>query len=467
MKRNRKIIALFLSVLICISVLAVPVYAATSGKFQYTVNADGRTCTITSCSVKNAEVLEIPETLDGYTVTAFDAMLAMTYGAKTVVLPKTLTSYYRYTFQFTDIVENIVVAEGNSVFSSRDGVLFNKDGTELLVYPAKKAAAPYSVPDGVVSIGDYAFSKSLITDIEIPNSVKSIGFEALYHCDNLKTVYVPDTVETLGKCVFRYSASLESVRLPAGLTSVPGSLFQECSSLRSVQIPSGVTRIEDSAFAYTALTEIIIPDGVTEIAVRAFQGCDLTKAVIPASVISMDKYTFESQYKKNLTIYGMKDSYAQAYALENNINFAALDAPVVLTPSRSTGDTIVRTKMFTEGGASGETFTVKLPAETVIPWGTLSTNICYSVESHLGYRKALTISVRGRNNALTREPVVGVLLSLPYVLTGDTLWTGTSPVIYPSAERTVTMQIDEIAWATAPVEAYADILTFTAEVTHS
>lgn len=138
MKRSRKILALFLSVLIGISVFSVPAYGATSGKYTYSVNADGRTCTITDCNIKNAEVLEIPETLDGYTVTAFDAIFMMTYGAKTVVFPKTLTSYYRYTFQHTDIIENIVVAEDNPVFFSRDGVLFNKDGTELLVYPAKK-----------------------------------------------------------------------------------------------------------------------------------------------------------------------------------------------------------------------------------------------------------------------------------------------------------------------------------------
>ncbi len=463
MKRSRKILALFLSVLLCISAFSIYASAATSGKYQYTVNADGRTCTITSCSVKNAEILEIPETLDGYTVTAFDALLAMTYGAKTVVFPKTLTSYYRYTFQYTDLVENIVVAEDNPVFSSRDGVLFNKDGTALLVYPAQKAAAAYSVPDGVVSIGDYAFKSSLITAVEIPSSVKSIGFEAFSHCDNLKTVYVPDTVETLGKCVFSYAASLESVRLPAGLTTIPESLFQRCEALQSIQIPSGVTRIEDSAFAYTALTEIVIPDGVTEIAVRAFQGCNLTKAVIPASVISMDKYTFESRYKKNLTIYGTQNSYAQTYAQENDINFVALDAPIVLTPSRNTGDTIIKTDTRTENGESGERFTVTIPAETVIPWGTLSTNMRYTVESHLGYGKSLTVSVAG-NNALTFTPEENVVLTLPYTLTGETVFTGDFPVIYPAAEKNFSMRIEEEEWASATVAAYTTVLTFTVKV---
>lgn len=463
MKPNNKFLAVFLSVLICLSVISVSAYGATSGKYTYTVNEDGSTCTITNCSVKNAEVLEIPETLDGYTVTAFNAMFMMSYGGKTVVLPKTLTAYNRYTFQYTDLLENIVVAEGNPMFSSRDGILFNKDGTVLLVYPAKKSAVAYSVPDGVERIGEFAFNKSLITAVEIPGSVKSIDFEAFSHCDNLKSVYVPDTVETLGERVFSYCKSLESVRLPAGLTSVPGGLFQECRALRDVQIPSGVKRIEDSVFAYTALTEVVIPDDVTEIAVRAFQGCNLTKAVIPASVTSMDKYTFESRYKKNLTIYGMQNSYAQTYAQENEINFVALDAPAVLTPSRDTGDTIIKTAMLTESGESGENFTVHLPAETVIPWGTLSTNIPYTAESHLGYRKALAVSVSG-SDALTFAPEEGVLLSLPYVLSGETTFIGTSPVIHPAAEKTLSMQIAEAAWANAPVEAYADVLTFTAEV---
>lgn len=465
MKQSRKFLAVFLSVLIFLSAISVAASAATSGKYTYTVNADGRTCTITNCSVKNAEVLEIPETLDGYTVTAFNGMFAITYGAKTVVLPKTLTSYYRYAFCYAELLENILVAEGNPVFSSQDGILFNKDGTELLVYPRNRAATAYSVPEGVVRIDDRAFSSSQITDIEFPSSLKSIGFEALYHCDNLKTVYVPDTVATLEKCVFSYSESLESVRLPAGLTSIPGALFQNCKSLRTIEIPTGVTKIEDSAFAYTALTEVVIPDGVTEIAVRAFQGCqNLTKIVIPASVAAMDEYTFESRYKKNLTIYGMQNSYAQTYALDNNIDFVAFDAPIVLNSNRNTGDTIVKTSRFTEGGELGERFTVTFPAECVIPWGTVSTNIPYQTESHLGYRKALTVSVKGRNDVLIREPAVGVRLTLPYSLTGDTQWTGEAPVVYPAAQNAVTMQIAETEWANAPVEPYADILFFTAEV---
>ncbi len=465
MKRSRKILALFLSVLIGISVFSVPAYAATSGKFQYTVNADGRTCTITSCSVKDAEVLEIPETLDGYTVTVLNATFVLTYGAKTVVLPKTLTAYYRYTFQYTDLIENIVVAEGNPVFSSRDGVLFNKDGTELLVYPAQKAAAPYSVPDGVVSIGDYAFLRSRITDIEIPSSVKSIGFDAFSHCDNLKTVYVPDTVETLGKGVFSYATSLESVRLPAGLTTIPERLFQHCEALQSIQIPSGVTQIESSALsACKSLTEVAIPDGVTAIAVNVFQLCDhLTKVVIPASVISMDKYTFESRYIKNLTIYGMQNSYAQTYAQENDINFVALDAPIVLTPSRNTGDTIIKTDTHTETGESGERFSVTIPAETVIPWRTLSTDMHYTAESHLGYGKALTVSVAG-NNMLTFTPEESVVLSLPYTLTGEAVFTGSFPTIYPAAEKTFSMRIEEDEWASATVAAYTTVLTFTVKV---
>ena len=463
MKQIRKSIAVFLSVLICVSAISIFASAETSGKYTYSVNADGRTCTITGCSITNAEVMEIPETLDGYTVTAFNALLAMNYGGKTVVLPKTLTSFYRYTFCYSDYIENILVAPGNPAFSSQDGILFNKDGTQLLVYPANKAAAAYSVPEGVERIDDRAFSSSLITDIVLPSSLKSLGFESLYNCDNLKTVYVPDNVEVLEKCVFSYSDSLESVRLPAGLTSISECLFQKCSSLQSIQIPSGVTTIKNSAFAYTGLTEVVIPDGVTEIEVNAFQECkNLTKAVIPASVISIDKFAFESRYKRNLTIYGMQNSYAQTYAQENEINFVALDASNVLTQDSRTGDSVLKTNTLTEKGESGETFTVGIPAETVIPWGTPLTNISYTVESHLGYQKTLKVTVAG-NGALTFAPKEDVLFSLPYTLSGETVFTGTQPVIYPSEGKTLSMQIAEDAWADVPVGVYSGILTFTAE----
>ena len=63
----------------------------------------------------------------------------------------------------------------NSVYSSVDGVLFNKSQTTLIQYPGGKAGS-YTIPNSVTSIGDYAFSGcTSLTSVTIPNSVTSIG----------------------------------------------------------------------------------------------------------------------------------------------------------------------------------------------------------------------------------------------------------------------------------------------------
>ena len=76
----------------------------------------------------------------------------------------------------------------NSVYSSVDGVLFNKSQTTLIQYPGAKPEA-YTIPNSVTSIGDYAFSGcTSLTSVTIPNSVTSIGDSAFYGCTSLSAI---------------------------------------------------------------------------------------------------------------------------------------------------------------------------------------------------------------------------------------------------------------------------------------
>jgi len=85
-------------------------------------------------------------------------------------------------------LESINVSEDNLVFSSVDGVLFNKTKDALLLYPHGKKG-PYTIPDNVASIEADAFDGCYsLTSVTIPNSVKSIGSGAFNQCDSLKTV---------------------------------------------------------------------------------------------------------------------------------------------------------------------------------------------------------------------------------------------------------------------------------------
>jgi len=82
------------------------------------------------------------------------------------------------------------VDSGNAKYSSSDdGVLFNKDKTILVQYPAGHDGTDYTIPGSVTSIGMVAFAYcSSLTSVTIPGSVPSIDLLALSACDSLTSV---------------------------------------------------------------------------------------------------------------------------------------------------------------------------------------------------------------------------------------------------------------------------------------
>lgn len=136
--------------------------------------------------------------------------------------------------------------------------------------------------------------------------------------------------------------------------------------------------------------------------------------------------------------------------------FADLTAP-------GSGTTIVKTTMTDEHGESAEKFTVSIPADTEIAWGAENTELTYSVESHLGYGKSLQIDVAG-DNEMTYQASDADSFALPYALSGDTAFTSAGPVIYPAADKTISVDITADDWNQAVVGQYEDILTFTVDV---
>lgn len=196
----------------------------------------------------------------------------------------------------------INVAEDNPIFSSIDGVLFNKAQTTLFVCPTAKEGN-YTIPNGVATIAEYAFSGcSLLSSINIPNTVTKIESSAFMACDGLTSLLIPNSVVSIESYAFAYNDGLTSVTLPIDLTEISQGLFQkssnlvtitipnsvtaigefafyECQNLTSVNIPAGVTSIEDGAFGRTGLTSIDIPDGVTGIGEWAFIYCEKLKTV--------------------------------------------------------------------------------------------------------------------------------------------------------------------------------------------
>jgi hypothetical protein len=160
-------------------------------------------------------------------------------------------------FMMCSKLTSIDVNAANAVYSSVDGVLYNKALTTLILCPEGKVGS-FIIPDGVTTIGNIAFNSctSLIS-VSIGTGVTTIGDGAFGGCSGLTSITIPNSVTTIGTGAFNGCNSLISVSLGNGVTMLGSSVFCYCSSLSSIAIPQNVTTIGYRAFEYcTSLTSI-------------------------------------------------------------------------------------------------------------------------------------------------------------------------------------------------------------------
>lgn len=129
------------------------------------------------------------------------------------------------------------------------------------------------------TIGSYAFQKSIsLKQVSIPDTVKTIEAGA-FSGSGIINVDVPDSVTSLGSSVFNGCTALETASIGNGVATYPQNLFKGCTSLTSCTISDSVTIIGQWAFQNTGLTSIVIPASVTTLGDRAFLGNSKLKTV--------------------------------------------------------------------------------------------------------------------------------------------------------------------------------------------
>ena len=272
-----------------------------------------------------------------------------------------------------------------------------EDGT-LAITSCKRAAGertqivlPAKIGTGIVSaIGTYAFSpyasrvwgyetgrfRDAITEITLPESIKTIAEYAFYSCKSLERINIPEDIKILEKSLFAYCYNLKQIRLPDSVEiicdgafagcqnlseinippnvcqigsyvfsncksitkiSIPGSvkeiganLFKTCISLKELELSEGIEKIGRSAFeGCKMLKTVVIPEGVEEIERCAFADCDSLETVyLPKSLKRIKNFSVKNE-KPNTIFHGCQNvravvyegSYAYKYCRRNNIPY--------------------------------------------------------------------------------------------------------------------------------------------------
>jgi len=150
-----------------------------------------------------------------------------------ITIPESVTSIGDGAFSSCSSLTSINV-DNNSNYVSVGGILFNKDLTSILQYPAGLKESNYTIPESVTNIGNTAFwDCESLTSIAISESVTSIGRIAFEGCRSLTNVTIPESVTSIGERAFYGCRSLTDITIPKGVTSIGHAAFDSCSSLTS------------------------------------------------------------------------------------------------------------------------------------------------------------------------------------------------------------------------------------------
>lgn len=131
------------------------------------------------------------------------------YDMTSLTIPGTITKIQNPVIGLYKLTK-ITVSPDNAYFTSVDGILFDKQLTEIICYPQRRAQTSYVLPPSVISIGDHAFFCSELKDISIPNGVKTIGASAFYS-SNIESIVLPISVREVGAGAFDKCGKLSSI----------------------------------------------------------------------------------------------------------------------------------------------------------------------------------------------------------------------------------------------------------------
>jgi len=163
-----------------------------------------------------------------------------------ITLPPSLEELGDRVFNGCRSLTDFYIADGNMHFSTSEGILYSKDMSELICYPAGREGK-YVMSSGITNVARSAFTCCAMSELVISESVKSFGFNPIWACNNLTVITVPDNVTSISNMFLGYCNSLIDVRIGDGVDTLPQYTFYHCEALESIHLGRGITRIERNA----------------------------------------------------------------------------------------------------------------------------------------------------------------------------------------------------------------------------
>ena len=289
-------------------------------------------------------------------------------------------------FDYASKLEAIYVDSKNPYLTSDNGILYSKDKTILVSYPANYSQTKYVMPDNVCEMSFNAFygAKNL-KEIQLSEKLGVSTYSVQYFlgCEKLESINVPEsnndfytvdgvlfrkrdfdgldnpslisypqnkkdskyevpkTIKSVERSAFEGNTNLSTVIIPDNVEEINYSAFMDCTSLSKVVLPSNLKEIAYYTFSNcSSLTDIDIPASITTVGACAFLNCSSLKNVtIPFNVTEIMIYAFgyrsESpdfnvyQKKDNFKIYCYSGTAGEKYAKDNGFTYELLDKPTI------------------------------------------------------------------------------------------------------------------------------------------
>ena len=191
----------------------------------------------------NLKAVILPESLKEICDGAFSGCMSL----ERILIPSAVESIGPQAFTYCMGLKQIEVSEGNRVYSSDQGALYDKLRTTLIKYPAGLTGEA-ELPEGLCEIGEWAFEWSSISRILVPDGVTHIHARAFSGCIKVCEIVLPESITRIGEQAFFGCRCLKNLVIPEGVMIIERSTFYNCANLESVYIPESVVSLDSWVF---------------------------------------------------------------------------------------------------------------------------------------------------------------------------------------------------------------------------